>query len=142
MFSLLGQVPSPLPVKIDEEARPENNQPLLITSPPQTATLLATKGTLTPPRLPMTHQVMWPRHTGDMDQPVGNAASPKPPTPMPLAGEAVQAEARQAVSPVNPEQVAAKGALATPVEPVTGQLRTPEANINWPLARSAEPPEV
>ena len=142
MFCLLQQVPSPQPVRIDEEARPENNEPLLMPTSPLTAPLLATKGTLTPPTLPMTHQVMWPKHGLDADQPVGNAASPKPPTPMPLAGETVQAQARQAVSPVNPEQVAVKGAVASPIEPVVDQLRTPEADVNWPIARSTEPPAV
>ena len=110
---------------------------------PQTATHLAVKGTLTPPTLPMTHQIMWPKHGGGgMDQPVGNLCSPKPPTPMCVAGEAVQAQARQAVSPVDPEQVAVRGAVASPIEPIADQMRTPEADVNWPIARSVEPPVV
>ncbi|KAL8566543.1 hypothetical protein ACOMHN_009757 [Nucella lapillus] len=130
-----SKVPSPLPVKVDEEAKPINNPPMQPGSPfYATAT-----HTLQAPTLPMMHDLSWPKHRGDADQPVGNAASPKPPTPMPLGGENVQAHARNIVSPVNPEQVAVRGAVATPIEPVTGQLRTLEANVNWPMARSAEP---
>ncbi|XP_076457599.1 uncharacterized protein LOC143291566 [Babylonia areolata] len=131
------KVPSPLPVKMDQAAQPDTTTHPPLPGSPFQAT--ATR-TLAAPNFPMMHDLSWPKQGGgDPDQPVGNAASPKPPTPMPLGGEHVQAQARQVVSPVNPEQVAVRGAVATPVEPVTGQMRTPEVNVNWPMARSAEP---
>ncbi|KAK7106389.1 protein Flattop homolog [Littorina saxatilis] len=142
------KIPSPLPVQIDPEARPENNPPYL-PGPVEPSmvvnegTFKPSKGRLTPITLPMTHQVNWPKHrVGDSDYPVGNPLSPKPPTPMALGGEGVENEARARVSPCNPEQVAVGGAVASPTEGAYGQMQNLEADVNWPIARSCEPPEI
>nr|KAG5702521.1 hypothetical protein BaRGS_003681 [Batillaria attramentaria] len=135
------KIPSPLPVRIDESDRPaDNNNAIKIDS--QTAAILEQT------RLPRRHtppgygaDITWPRQGGNSESPVGNPASPKPVTPMNLGGEGVQQEARNQVSPCNPEQVAVRGAVATPpMEPVAQGLRTP--GVEWPLAKSTEPPEV
>lgn len=135
------KIPSPLPMRItDEDKVPISNNAIRID--PETAailaqTTLATKGSDSPPNLGA--DLNWPRQGGTMESPVGHPASPKPVTPMNLGGEAVQREARNHVSPVNPEQVAVSGAVATPpVEFVGEGMRTPGA-VDWPMAKSPGP---
>lgn len=133
------KIPSPMPVRIDTEAHPDNNPPSGPIVPPVQPVPEATRRLKTPV-FPMNgKELMWPRQGGAAEAPVGNVSSPKPPTPMNLGGEAVQREARVAVSPCNPEQVAVRGAVATPQYPIAQQMRTPEVGVNWPMAKSAEP---
>lgn len=130
------KVPSPLPVRIDEDSSAKFSEPVVQNTPPLSPSA-AKQHLFTAPTLPPNHEVEWPKQGGDVDQAVGNVGSPKPPTPMNLGGPDVQRQAAQQVSPVNPEAVAARGAVATPIEQVEG-LRTPVANVNWPMASCAQ----